>query len=128
MAAISSSEASIVAALNFKLCCSVQSYARRDQSKTRSEALKKRPCCTAPGGFRNRLHSIGVNVTDTTPEMRIATQIVTENSRKRRPSTPPMKRTGMKTAASDNVIDTIVNPISRDPTSDAVSGSLPISA
>ena len=33
----------------------------------------------------------------------------------------------MKTAASDNVIETIVNPISRDPTSDASSGSLPIS-
>ncbi len=79
------------------------------------------------GRLRNRLQSIGVNVTDTTPEIRIATQIVTENSRNNRPSTPPMNSTGMKTAASDSVIDTIVNPISRDPTSDAVNGSSPIS-
>ncbi len=59
--------------------------------------------------------------------MRIATQIVTENSRKRRPRTPPMNSTGMNTAASDSVIETIVNPISRDPTSEACSGSSPFS-
>ena len=49
----------------------------------------------------------------------MATQIVTENSRNNRPSTPPMNRTGMNTAASDSVMDTIVNPIPRDPTSEA---------
>ena len=38
-----------------------------------------------------------------------------------------MNSTGMNTAASDSVIETIVKPISRDPTSDAVSGSSPIS-
>ena len=59
-------------------------------------------------------------MTDTTPEIRIATQIVTENSRNSRPSTPPMNSTGMNTAASDSVIETMVKPISRDPTSDAV--------
>ena len=57
----------------------------------------------------------------------MATQIVTENSRKSRPSTPPMNRTGMKTAASESVIETIVKPISRDPTSEAWSGSSPCS-
>jgi len=30
--------------------------------------------------LRNRLHNIGVKVNDTTPEMRIAEQIVTANS------------------------------------------------
>src|SRR5258707_3110831 len=54
------------------------------------------------GFFRKRLHSIGVSVTDTTPEIRIATQIVTENSRNSRPRTPPMKSTGMNTAASED--------------------------
>ena len=78
-------------------------------------------------GFEERLHSMGVSVTETMPEMRIATQIVTENSRNRRPSTPPMNRTGMNTAASDSVIETIVKPISREPTSEAVSGSSPSS-
>ena len=70
---------------------------------------------------------MGVSVTDTTPEIRIATQIVTENSRNRRPSTPPMNSTGMNTAASDSVIETMEKPISREPTSEAVSGSSPIS-
>jgi hypothetical protein len=77
--------------------------------------------------LRKRLQSIGVRVTETTPEMRMATQIVTENSRNNRPSTPPMKSTGMNTAASESVIDTMVKPISREPSSDALSGSSPCS-
>jgi len=39
----------------------------------------------------------------------MATQMVTENSRNSRPRMPPMNSTGMNTAASDSVIDTIVN-------------------
>jgi hypothetical protein len=74
---------------------------------------------------RNRLHSIGVSVTDTTPEMRMAAVIVTANSRKRRPRMPPMKRMGMNTAASDVVIVMIVKPISFDPVSAASSGVSP---
>ena len=38
-----------------------------------------------------------------------------------------MNSTGMNTAASDSVMDTMVNPISREPTSEAASGFLPIS-
>ena len=49
--------------------------------------------------LRNSLHSIGVSVTDTTPEMRWR-QIALRTSRNSRPSTPPMKSTGMNTAAS----------------------------
>ena len=79
------------------------------------------------GTRRNRLHSIGVRVIDTTPEMRMAAVIVTANSRNRRPMTPFMKSSGMNTAASDVVIVRIVNPISRDPLSDAVSASSPCS-
>ena len=56
---------------------------------------------------------MGVRVTETTPEIRIATQMVTANSLNRRPSTPPMKSTGMNTAASDSVMETMVKPISR---------------
>jgi len=54
-----------------------------------------------------------------------ATVIVTANSLKSLPSTPPRKSTGMNTAASDRVIETIVNPISPDPLSDASSGFSP---
>ena len=49
---------------------------------------------------RNRLHSIGVSVTETTPEIRMAVVIVTANSRNSRPSMPPMNRIGMNTAAA----------------------------
>ena len=45
----------------------------------------------------------------------MAAPIVTANSWKRRPTMPPMKRTGMKTAASEIVIDRIVKPISAIP-------------
>ncbi len=57
---------------------------------------------------------MGVSVSDTKPETRIATEMVTANSRNTRPTTPPMNSTGMNTATSDNVIDTMVKPISRE--------------
>ena len=53
--------------------------------------------------------------------------IVTANSCISRPTTPPMKSTGMNTAASDSVIDTIVNAISFDPSIAACSRGFPIS-
>ncbi len=70
---------------------------------------------------------MGVSDSDTNPEMRIAAAIVTENSRKRRPTIPPMKRTGMKTAASEIVIEMIVKPISFAPFSAASKGFSPSS-
>src|SRR5258708_2799249 len=70
---------------------------------------------------------MGVRVTETTPEIRMATQMVTANSWNSRPSTPPMNKTGMNTAASDKVIETMVKLISFDPLSDAASGSSAIS-
>ena len=54
----------------------------------------------------------GVSVSDTSPEAQIETMIVTANSRKIRPSSPGMKASGMKTAASESVIDKMVNEIS----------------
>src|SRR2546425_3083168 len=45
----------------------------------------------------------------------MAAPMVTANSWNNRPTIPPMKSTGMKTAASDSVIDRIVNPTSRAP-------------
>src|SRR5215831_14301914 len=70
---------------------------------------------------------MGVRVTDTTPEMRIAAQMVTANSRKTRPRMPVMNRIGIKTAASDRVMETMVKPISFDPLSAASRGFSPIS-
>jgi len=56
-----------------------------------------------------------------------ATIIVTANSCSRRPRMPLMKSTGRNTAASDNVIEIMVNPISRDPFSAAANGVSPAS-
>ena len=74
-----------------------------------------RPWRSVAGGCRKRAASIGVSVSETKPEIRIATPIVTANSCSSRPTMPPMKRTGMNTATSDSVIETIVNPISFEP-------------
>ena len=83
--------------------------------KNRSVRAYRRPWCASRGGWRNRLPSMGVNVSDTKPETRMAALTVTANSRNKRPSIPPMNRTGMNTAARERVMDTMVKPISRDP-------------
>ena len=62
---------------------------------------------------------MGVSVNETTPETSTAEMMVTENSCSRRPRIPPMKSTGMKTAASDKVMERIVKLISFDPLSAA---------
>ena len=74
-----------------------------------------------------RAHSIGVSVSETKPEMMIATEIVTANSRKMRPTMPPISSTGMNTAISENVIEMMVKPISLAPLSAASNGRMPFS-
>ena len=69
--------------------------------------------------FNTRAHSIGVSVSDTKPDTTIATEIVTANSRNTRPTMPPISRTGINTAISENVIEMMVKPISRAPLSAA---------
>ena len=96
-------------------------------SNTRSKKLYSEPCFCSFCDFRNRPHSIGVSVSDTKPDTRIATMIVTANSRKSRPIIPAMNTSGMNTAASDSVIDMIVKPTSADPSSAARSAVFPIS-
>ena len=48
---------------------------------------------------------MGVSVSEITPDTRMAALIVTANSCSRRPSTPPMKSTGMNTATSEIVME-----------------------
>ncbi len=57
----------------------------------------------------------------------MATDSVMANSRKRRPTIPPISRIGMNTATSDTLIDTTVNPISLAPRSAASMGGTPAS-
>ena len=73
-------------------------------------------------GLQNRLHSIGVSVTDTKRirELQFDSdrEFVEES-----PMIPPMKSSGMNTAVSDTVMARIVNPTSADPSSAAASAS-----
>ncbi len=66
-----------------------------------------------------RAHIIGVRVSDTTAEMMMVTASVTANSRNRRPTTSPMNSSGMSTAISDTVRETMVKPICPAPVSAA---------
>ena len=70
---------------------------------------------------------MGVVVSDTTMEIRIATVSVTANSRNRRPTMPPISRIGMNTAISDRLIETTVKPTSLAPCSAALIRGMPAS-
>ena len=70
---------------------------------------------------------MGVRVSEMKPEMRMATQMVRANSRKSRPTMPPMKTRGMNTAASEMVMETMVKPISFAPSRAACMAVLPCS-
>ena len=58
---------------------------------------------------------MGVVVSDTASETRMATERVTANSRNRRPTIPPISRIGMNTEISDRLMESTVNPISLAP-------------
>ncbi len=92
----------------------------------RSNSLSSRFCFASWRSARSRrAHSIGVSVSETKPEIRIATEMVTANSRNTRPTSPPISRTGMKTAIRESVMDMMVKPISRAPLSAASNGRMP---
>jgi hypothetical protein len=74
-------------------------------------AFETAPSSVSRWGRRSVAHIIGVTVSETTAETLMATARVTENSRKSRPTMPPMNKSGMKTAKSETVIETIVKPI-----------------
>ncbi len=70
---------------------------------------------------------MGVVVSDTASDTRMATDSTTANSRNSRPMIPPISRIGMNTATSDRLMDITVEPICAAPVMAAVSGSMPIS-
>ena len=86
-----------------------------------------RPCFTSRLPRRSIAHIIGVVESEMIIDTPIATESVTANSRKSRPTMPPIKRIGMNTATSDTLIDTTVKPISRAPRSEASQGLMPAS-
>ena len=70
---------------------------------------------------------MGVTVSETSAETAMATLSVTANSRKSRPTIPPMSRSGMNTASSEAVMETMVKPICRAPSRAASMGGRPAS-
>jgi hypothetical protein len=67
------------------------------------------------GFFRTSDAIIGDNVSAISADWTTTTVTVTPNSRKRRPTIPLMNRSGMKTATSETVMETIVMSISFEP-------------
>ena len=98
-------------------------HARR--RRARDGAREAPRPCRSPGGRRMRAHIIGVVVSDTTSEIMIATDSVIANSRKRRPTMPPISRMGMNTATSERLIESTVKPTSRAPMSAAWNRGMP---
>ena len=82
---------------------------------------------SAGGGrdFSSSAHIIGVVVSDTTIDTRMAADNTTANSWNSRPTMPPISRIGRNTATSDKLIDNTVNPISRAPSMLACKAVLP---
>ncbi|MNS98511.1 hypothetical protein D3C72_1328810 [compost metagenome] len=74
-----------------------------------------------------RAHIIGVRVSETTSEIRIATARVMANSRNSRPTTSAMNSSGISTAISDRVREIRVKPICLAPLSAACIGLSPSS-
>ena len=93
--------------------------------------LRPSPCAASRSAFdtdNSREHSIGVSVSDTNIDARMATVTTTANSLKMRPITPPIKSTGMNTATSEIEIEMMVKPISRAPFSAASMAESPSSS
>ncbi|TWG86306.1 hypothetical protein L602_002100000950 [Cupriavidus gilardii J11] len=96
--------------------------------KTRSLARYQRPRGRSGScGPSSRAHIIGVVVSDTTSDTRMATDSVMANSENSRPTMPPISSSGMKTAISDRLIEITVKPTSRAPRSAACTGRMPAS-
>ena len=78
------------------------------------------PSWRGAGSWRSRRALIiGVSVSDTKAEIRIATASVMANSWNRRPTTSPMNSSGISTAISDTVSEMMVKPICLEPFSAA---------
>ena len=102
--------------------------ARSRASKQRAaRAVERSPARSGGVWRRSFAHIIGVSVSDTTAEIRIATASVIANSRNSRPTTSPMNSSGISTAISENVSEMIVKPICSRPSARASSGGSPSS-
>ena len=95
--------------------------------KARSDHSYKRPRLDSSLWRSSSEHIMGVRVSEISAESRMVTLRVTANSRKSRPTMSPMNSSGMSTAISETVSDTMVKPIWPAPRSAASSGVWPSS-
>ena len=86
-----------------------------------------RLCLRSRSGRSRRALIIGVSVSETNAEIRIATASVIANSWNSRPTTSPMNSSGISTAISDTVSEMMVKPICFEPLSAASIGESPSS-
>ncbi len=84
-------------------------------------------CLRSRSGRKRRALIIGVSVSETSAEMRMATASVIANSWNKRPTTSPMNKSGINTAISDTVSEMMVKPICFDPLNAASIGGSPSS-
>ncbi len=77
--------------------------------------------------MRSLAHIIGVSVNETIAETRIVKLKVTANSRNSRPTISPMNSSGISTAISETLNETMVKPICSEPFRAAGSGGSPSS-
>ena len=89
--------------------------------------MRNKSPCWPDSECMKREQSIGASVSDTSAETAIAAVTVIANSRNSRPMMPPMSKSGMNTAISEQLIDSTVKPISRAPLSAASNGASPSS-
>src|SRR5271165_7412104 len=107
--------------------CRLFRYNDSTQSKTYSLAIYIRPCLTARSFFSRYAHIIGVVVREMIMDTKTAVERVTANSRKRRPTIPPISRRGINTAMSEMLMVKTVKPISSAPLRAAAKGLIPSS-
>ena len=70
---------------------------------------------------------MAVSVSETMQDTATASDTVAAKALNTRPTTPPISRIGRKTAISEQVIETMVKPTSREPRSAASRGCIPSS-
>ena len=98
----------------------LRSYAPSSFRKTFfAQRDKASPCSSGLRCRSKREHIIGVVVSETTSETRMAVESTTANSRNKRPTMPPISNIGMKTATSERLMESTVKPTSRAPRSAA---------
>ena len=118
MAAISASGVSAKASTWRSEKSSARRYAASMAAWKRSSTwLRAGPALAARARWppRKRPHSAGVSVRETAADTTIAATRVTANSCMNMPVMPPANSSGMNTATSEAVIETMVKPISRAP-------------